>query len=38
MCAETYAEIANWTADEKRDLHKDMMRLTFTIVSRAASS
>jgi cytochrome P450 len=28
MCAETYAEIANWTADEKRDLHKVMMRLT----------
>ena len=38
MCAEAYADIAGWRPDEKRDLHKDMMRVTFTIVTRALFS
>jgi cytochrome P450 len=38
MCAETYADIAGWRPDEKRDLYKDMMRITFTIVTRALFS
>jgi len=38
MCSETYADLANWRPDEKRDLREDMMRLTFTIVSRALFS
>jgi cytochrome P450 len=38
MCAETYADIASWRPDEKRDLHNDMMRMTFTIVTRALFS
>ena len=38
MCAETYADIASWRPDKKRDLHKDMMRLTFTIATRALFS
>jgi len=38
MCAETYADIASWRPGEKRDLHKDMMRVTFTIVTRALFS
>jgi cytochrome P450 len=38
MCAETYADIAGWRPDEKRDLHKDMMRITFKIVTRALFS
>ena len=38
MCAEAYADIAGWRPNEKRDLYKDMMRITFTIVTRALFS
>ncbi|MET0388813.1 MAG: cytochrome P450 [Polyangiales bacterium] len=38
MCAEAHADIAGWRPDVKRDLYKDMMRITFTIVTRALFS
>jgi cytochrome P450 len=38
MCAETYADIASWRPNEQRDLHKDLMRMTFMIVMRALFS
>jgi cytochrome P450 len=38
MCTEAYADIAGWRPDEQRDLHEDMMRITFTIVARALFS
>jgi len=38
MCAEANADIASWRPGERRDLYKDMMRLTFTIVTRALFS
>jgi cytochrome P450 len=38
MCAEANADIAGWSPDERRDLYKDMMRVTFAIVTRALFS
>jgi cytochrome P450 len=35
MCEETYREIARWAAPETRNVHEDMSRLTFSIVSKA---
>lgn len=35
MCEETYREIARWDAPETRNVHEDMSRLTFAIVSKA---
>src|SRR6185312_8514309 len=38
MCAEANADIAGWRPNERRDLYKDMMRITFSIVTRALFS
>jgi cytochrome P450 len=38
MCAETYADMASWRPNERRDLRKDMLRVTFAIVTRALFS
>jgi cytochrome P450 len=35
MCEETYREIARWDGDQTRDVHEDMSRLTYAIVSKA---
>lgn len=38
MCDETYKEIASWKTGETRDVREDMMRLTYSIVSKALFS
>ena len=38
MCSDAYEEIERWSVGERRNLHDDMIRLTFAVVSRALFS
>lgn len=38
MCADACEEVASWRPGERRNLHEDMIRLTFLVVSRALFS
>lgn len=38
MCTDAYEDLESWRSGEKRDMHKDMVRMTFTIATRALFS